>query len=106
MKSGGSRSNDMRLSHRVANRHMRVREGSEWAFKRMKRTIGRAVMNMKMVLLSSVAAFALGGMMGPALADGMDDLVAAAKKEGQLTVIALPHDWCGYGALILSLIHI
>jgi putative spermidine/putrescine transport system substrate-binding protein len=30
----------------------------------------------------------------------MDDLVAAAKKEGQLTTIALPHDWCGYGALI------
>ncbi len=32
----------------------------------------------------------------------MDALVAAAKKEGQLTVIALPHDWCGYGALIDS----
>jgi putative spermidine/putrescine transport system substrate-binding protein len=31
-----------------------------------------------------------------------DALVAAAKKEGQLTVIALPHDWCGYGALIES----
>jgi putative spermidine/putrescine transport system substrate-binding protein len=30
----------------------------------------------------------------------MDDLVAAAKQEGQLTTIALPHDWCGYGALI------
>ena len=29
-----------------------------------------------------------------------DALVAAAKQEGQLTVIALPHDWCGYGALI------
>jgi putative spermidine/putrescine transport system substrate-binding protein len=31
---------------------------------------------------------------------GMDDLVAAAKKEGTLTTIALPHDWCGYGAVI------
>jgi putative spermidine/putrescine transport system substrate-binding protein len=30
----------------------------------------------------------------------MDQLVAAAKSEGQLTVIALPHDWCGYGAVI------
>ena len=30
----------------------------------------------------------------------MDDLVKAAKAEGQLTVIALPHDWCGYGAVI------
>ena len=31
---------------------------------------------------------------------GMDRLVAAAKEEGQLTVIALPHDWCGYGEII------
>lgn len=30
----------------------------------------------------------------------MDQLIAAAKKEGQLNVIALPRDWCGYGALI------
>jgi len=29
-----------------------------------------------------------------------DALVAAAKQEAQLTVIALPHDWCGYGAMI------
>ena len=28
------------------------------------------------------------------------ELVAAAKAEGQLTTIALPHDWCGYGAVI------
>ena len=27
-------------------------------------------------------------------------LYEAAKAEGQLTVIALPHDWCGYGAVI------
>jgi putative spermidine/putrescine transport system substrate-binding protein len=33
-------------------------------------------------------------------AASLDDLVAAAKKEGQLTVIALPHDWCGYGDVI------
>lgn len=33
-------------------------------------------------------------------AGGMDALVAAAKQEGQLTVVALPHDWCGYGDLI------
>ncbi|HEY6043158.1 MAG TPA: ABC transporter substrate-binding protein [Anaerolineae bacterium] len=30
----------------------------------------------------------------------MDALVAAAKKEAELTVIALPHDWCGYGDVI------
>jgi putative spermidine/putrescine transport system substrate-binding protein len=33
-------------------------------------------------------------------AGGMDALVAAAKQEGQLTTIALPHDWCGYGDVI------
>ncbi len=31
---------------------------------------------------------------------GMDALVAAAKKEGQLNVIALPPDWANYGAFI------
>jgi putative spermidine/putrescine transport system substrate-binding protein len=30
-------------------------------------------------------------------AGGSDALVAAAKQEGNLTVIALPHDWCDYG---------
>lgn len=35
-----------------------------------------------------------------ALAAGMDDLIAAAKAEGMVTTIALPHDWCGYGAVI------
>jgi len=33
-------------------------------------------------------------------AQDMTALVAAAKAEGQLTTIALPHDWCGYGAVI------
>jgi len=31
---------------------------------------------------------------------GMDGLVDAAKKEGELNVIALPPDWANYGALI------
>lgn len=30
----------------------------------------------------------------------MDELIAAAQEEGMLTTIALPHDWCNYGALI------
>jgi putative spermidine/putrescine transport system substrate-binding protein len=30
----------------------------------------------------------------------MADLVAAAQEEGMLTTIALPRDWCGYGAVI------
>ena len=48
----------------------------------------------------SVSALALGASAGTTLAAGMDDLVAAAKKEGTLTTIALPHDWCGYGDVI------
>ena len=51
-------------------------------------------------LMISVAAAAFAGLAGTASAQSMDELVAAAKKEGQLTVIALPHDWCGYGGLI------
>src|SRR5471030_2250726 len=45
---------------------------------------------------------ALGMLMSTGLASsqGMDKLVADAKTEGQLTVIALPRDWCGYGTLI------
>jgi ABC-type Fe3+ transport system substrate-binding protein len=31
---------------------------------------------------------------------GMDALVQAAKKEGTLNVIALPHDWANYGAML------
>ncbi len=30
----------------------------------------------------------------------METLIAAAQAEGTLTTIALPHDWCGYGAVI------
>ncbi|MDX7950154.1 ABC transporter substrate-binding protein [Lichenihabitans sp. Uapishka_5] len=37
---------------------------------------------------------------GAAQAQAPDALVTVAKGEGQLTVIALPHDWCGYGGLI------
>ena len=48
----------------------------------------------------SVSALALSAMAGTAFAASMDDLVAAAKKEGQLTTIALPHDWCNYGEAI------
>ncbi len=51
------------------------------------------------------SAAALAGMAGldgshTAYAFTIDELVAAAKTEGQLTVIALPRDWCGYGGII------
>jgi putative spermidine/putrescine transport system substrate-binding protein len=50
--------------------------------------------------IASVSALAMTAATGAAFAQASDDLVAAAKKEGQLTVIALPHDWCGYGDVI------
>ncbi|HVO01270.1 MAG TPA: ABC transporter substrate-binding protein [Candidatus Cybelea sp.] len=50
--------------------------------------------------MGSAAAVLLTTANVGARADAMDDLAAAAKKEGQLTVIALPHDWCAYGDMI------
>ncbi|WP_411032672.1 ABC transporter substrate-binding protein [Shinella sp. BYT-45] len=37
-----------------------------------------------------------------AFAEPSAELIEAAKKEGMLTVIALPHTWCGYGELIAN----
>jgi putative spermidine/putrescine transport system substrate-binding protein len=54
------------------------------------------------VLSISAAAGLAGGGINPASAAPPDALVAAARQEGQLTTIALPHDWCGYGALIAA----
>jgi putative spermidine/putrescine transport system substrate-binding protein len=36
----------------------------------------------------------------PSVTDPMAKLIAAAKAEGTLTTIALPHDWCNYGGTI------
>jgi len=33
------------------------------------------------------------------------ELIQAAKEEGTLTTIALPHDWCGYGDVIQGFTH-
>src|ERR671912_2976582 len=53
--------------------------------------------------LTSVSAVALMVTTNVAFAQqSMESLIAAAKAEGQLTTIALPHDWCGYGELIKS----
>ena len=38
--------------------------------------------------------------MPPTEVSAMDALIAAAKAEGTLTTIALPHDWCNYGGVI------
>ena len=51
-------------------------------------------------MLHSTVAFAIFASILPVQAGPIDDLAAAAKKEGELTVIALPHDWCGYGKVI------
>jgi putative spermidine/putrescine transport system substrate-binding protein len=37
-----------------------------------------------------------------AAAEPSAELIAAAKKEGMLTTVALPHDWCGYGDVIAA----
>lgn len=39
---------------------------------------------------------------GVAHADTMEDLIAAAKAEGTLTTIALPHSWCNYAGVIAA----
>jgi len=49
------------------------------------------------VLLGTVALVATTGT---GIAQDMAALEAAAKAEGMLTTIALPHDWCGYGEVI------
>jgi putative spermidine/putrescine transport system substrate-binding protein len=41
-----------------------------------------------------------GASTGLGFAQSMDELVTAAKAEGMLTTIALPHSWCGYGDVI------
>jgi putative spermidine/putrescine transport system substrate-binding protein len=47
-------------------------------------------------LLASVSALSITA----AHAEPSAELIAAAKAEGMLTTIALPHNWCGYGAVI------
>jgi putative spermidine/putrescine transport system substrate-binding protein len=54
---------------------------------------------MKLAWVGTISTLALLAYAGSASAQS-DELVAAAKAEGQLTTIALPHDWCGYGAVI------
>ena len=53
--------------------------------------------SLKMLSLTTAIAIAAGSV---ARAESMDDLIAAAKKEGTLTTIALPHSWCNYGGAI------
>ena len=47
-------------------------------------------------LLASVSVFSVS----TAFAEPSQELIDAAKAEGSLTTIALPHSWCGYGDVI------
>lgn len=51
----------------------------------------------RLVALSTAVLFASTAI---SFAEAPAELVAAAKKEGTLTTIALPHDWCAYGDVI------
>jgi putative spermidine/putrescine transport system substrate-binding protein len=64
--------------------------------------MGGYKMKLACMRMIPVSAFAVLASTGLASAASMDDLVKAAKAEGQLTIIAVPHDWCGYGAVIDS----
>lgn len=62
---------------------------------RTKGLLFRVISLMMLVTLLLSCTSTKGGEVGVD-----DDLVAAAKKEGMLTTIALPHDWCNYGEAI------
>jgi putative spermidine/putrescine transport system substrate-binding protein len=51
-------------------------------------------------LLGSAALALLGVTWNAAQAEPAAALIDAAKQEGELTIIAVPHDWCRYGDVI------
>jgi putative spermidine/putrescine transport system substrate-binding protein len=55
---------------------------------------------MKFIKKLLVTSTLVSAMSQAAFADAMEDLVKAANAEGNLTLIALPHDWCNYGEVI------
>src|SRR5918998_6225230 len=58
-------------------------------------------MKTKLICMTTASALALAAASGGAFAQSQE-LIDAAKAEGQLTTIALPHDWCNYGEVIQS----
>jgi putative spermidine/putrescine transport system substrate-binding protein len=56
-------------------------------------------MRMKLACMISVSALTLCGSTGSTFAQSQE-LIDAAKAEGMLTTIALPHSWCNYGEVI------
>ncbi|SMF71827.1 putative spermidine/putrescine transport system substrate-binding protein [Xaviernesmea oryzae] len=59
------------------------------------------MLNRTQRLLSMTTAIVIASA-SLAAAEPSAELIAAAKKEGTLTTIALPHNWCGYGDLIAA----
>ncbi len=57
-----------------------------------------------MAYLTACGGTGGGGATGPDLTSGkaipLDDLIKAAKQEGELTTIAIPRDWANYGEAI------
>ncbi|HUX39227.1 MAG TPA: extracellular solute-binding protein [Rectinemataceae bacterium] len=54
----------------------------------------------KFAVLVAIALVVAGTAFAQSSTKDMNALIAAAKAEGQLTVIALPHDWVNYGEMI------
>lgn len=55
-------------------------------------------MNKKLMAAVVLSALSIGA--SAVHAQDLNSLIKAAKQEGELTTIALPHDWCGYGDLL------
>src|SRR3954469_12960510 len=87
------------MKARYAKAGKAPRRGELLQFFRSGEDRGEGTMKTKLTFLTSISALAVAASAGLAIAQS-DDLVAAAKAEGQLTTIALAHDWCGYGAVI------
>jgi putative spermidine/putrescine transport system substrate-binding protein len=66
------------------------------------RALPAAAVALVLLVAAGAAAEAADAKMATSVADfgGMDGLVAAAKQEGELNVIALPPDWANYGTMI------
>src|ERR671936_2148836 len=68
----------------------------------MLRRSAAAAFGLTILSTPTAAWAARSGQAGGMTADGipLKKLIAAAKKEGKLNVIALPHDWANYGEII------
>jgi putative spermidine/putrescine transport system substrate-binding protein len=68
----------------------------------MLRRSAAAAFGLTILSGPATASAARAGAEGALTADGtpLKKLIAAAKKEGHLNVIALPHDWANYGQMI------